>query len=87
MSERPLPHPGKHVRKYMEANKLNVTQLADRLGVTRPSTSNLLNGHNGITAKMALRLERIFSRPARWWLTLQLNYDLQRAMENAKERR
>ena len=38
--------------------KLWVTEAAKGLGVSRRSLSELLNGRNGISADMALRLER-----------------------------
>ena len=75
MNARPI-HPGEHVREYMESREWTVTELAKRLRIGRVATSNLVNRRAGISAPMALRLELVFSRPARFWLTLQLNYDL-----------
>ena len=53
------PHPGEIIRKdCLRPVKLWVTEAAKGLGVSRQSLSELLNGRNGISADMALRLER-----------------------------
>ncbi len=39
---------------------LSVTELAERLRVTRQAASNLLNGNAGLSAEMAIRFEKAF---------------------------
>ena len=56
-----------------------MTAAAKGLGVSRQSLSELLNGRNGISADMALRLERAGWSTAEFWLRNQLTYDLWRA--------
>ena len=49
-------HPGKWLRsEVVEPSGLNVTDLANRFGVSRQSMSKLLNGHQGLSAQMAIR--------------------------------
>jgi addiction module HigA family antidote len=45
--------------------------------------SELLNGHNGVTAEMALRLEMAGWGTAESWLRNQLSYDLWQARQRA----
>ena len=53
------PHPGEIIREdCLTPLKLSVTEAAKGLGVSRQSLSELLNGRNGISADMALRLEK-----------------------------
>ena len=53
------PHPGEILREdCIIPAGLSVTEAALRLGVSRQSMSELLNGRNGISADMALRLEK-----------------------------
>src|SRR3984957_11982375 len=53
------PHPGDIIREDCLAPLgLSVTAAAEWLGVSRQSLSELLNGHNGVSAEMAIRLER-----------------------------
>jgi antitoxin HigA-1 len=77
------PHPGLSVRHdCIEALKLTVTQAAKILGVTRQALNNLINGKSGISADMALRLDKAFGGGAETWLRLQMAYDLSQARQH-----
>jgi antitoxin HigA-1 len=55
------PHMGRFIRtEILEPLGLSVSEAADILGVGRPALSNLLNGHAGLSAEMALRIEKAF---------------------------
>lgn len=69
------PHPGEVLREYLPEG-MRVTEVAQRLGVPRPTLSKLLNGHAGISAEMALRLEKALGTSASMWLGMQAAYDL-----------
>ena len=56
---------------------------AKGLGISRGSLSELLNGHNGVSAEMALRLEKAGWSTAETWLRMQLGYDLWHARQRA----
>ena len=74
------PHPGEIIREDCLAPAgLSVTEAAVRLGVSRQSVSELINGRNGISADMALRLEKAGWGPALSWLRNQVSYDLWQA--------
>jgi addiction module HigA family antidote len=74
------PHPGEIVREdCMVPSGLSVTEAAVRLGVSRQSMSELINGRNGISADMALRLEKAGWGAALSWLRNQASYDLWQA--------
>jgi len=73
----PPVHPGKILKEmYLEPLDINITQLAENLGVARKTVSQLVNGHMGISAEMALRLAKAFDTSAELWLNMQRNYDL-----------
>jgi len=55
---------------------LTVTAAAEGLGVTRKTLSDLLNGHSGVSAKMAIRLEKAGWSTADAWLRMQVARDL-----------
>lgn len=63
------PHPGKAVREFL--GEMTVTEAASRLGVTRVSLSRILNGTNGISADMALRLAAAFGTSAELWISMR----------------
>lgn len=77
-------HPGRVLKTlYLDGLDLTVTEAAKGLGVSRQALSNIINGHNGITPEMALRLEKAFGTSRQAWLNMQQNYDLWHAMQEA----
>ncbi len=71
------PHPGEIIREdCIVPLGLTITQVAQALGVTRKTLSQLLNGHTGISPEMSVRLSKAFGRTPEGWLALQAAYDL-----------
>lgn len=80
------PHPGLSVRHdCLEPLGLSVTEAARRLGVSRKQLSDVLNGHSGISAEMAIRLDKAFGGGADTWYRLQAAFDLAQAMTRADD--
>lgn len=80
------PHPGRSVRHdCIEALSLTITEAARILGVTRQTLNNLVNGKSGISAEMAIRLDKAFGGGAETWLRLQAAYDLAQARQHEGE--
>ena len=78
-------HPGEVLREWM-ADDITVTQLAKHLSISRVSLSRLLNGVNGISGNMALKLAQAFPKTsAGHWMQLQANYDLSKASRERQE--
>jgi len=78
------PHPGLAVREdCLVPLGLTVTEGARVLGVSRQALNNLVNGKAGITAEMAIRLDKAFGGSAEVWLRMQTSYDLAQAMKVA----
>ena len=76
------PHPGRVVyEECLEPLQLTITEAAKGLGVTRNSLSRLINGHNGISPEMAVRLSKAFGGSAESWLRQQVSYDLAQIQE------
>jgi antitoxin HigA-1 len=53
--------------------------------VTRQTLNNLINGKSGISADMAIRLDKAFGGDAETWLRLQMAYDLAQARKREKQ--
>ena len=71
------PHPGLSVRHdCLEPLGLSVAGGAKVLGITRQAMNNLVSGKAGISAEMAVRLEKAFGGGAETWLRMQAAYDL-----------
>ncbi|MDH4329750.1 MAG: HigA family addiction module antitoxin [Nitrospira sp.] len=74
------PHPGLSVRHdCLEPLGLSIADGAKALGVTRQALNNLVTGKAGISAEMAIRLEKAFGGGAETWLRMQAAYDLAQA--------
>ena len=78
------PHPGEVIREdCLNPMGLSITVAAAWLDVPRQSLSKLLDGENGLSADMAIRLEKAGWGHAETWLGLQLSHDLWRARQHA----
>jgi antitoxin HigA-1 len=77
------PHPGLSVRHdCIEPLGLTITEAAKALDVTRQALNNLVNDKSGISADMAIRLDKAFGGGAETWLRLQMAYDLAQARQH-----
>lgn len=73
-------HPGLWLRaEVVEPAGLSVTALAERLNVTRQAASDLLNGHAGVSAEMAIRFDKAFGVKANTLMRMQGAYELAEA--------
>jgi antitoxin HigA-1 len=72
----PAIHPGRILRRELDARKLSANRLALDLGVPSGRITDILNGRRSISADTALRLARYFGNSAQFWLDLQSQYDI-----------
>ena len=78
------PHPGIMLKNDVLAPLgLGVTEAARKLGMSRVALSRVVNGRAGISPELAIRLEEAGVSTARFWLNLQVNYDLAQARGQA----
>jgi addiction module HigA family antidote len=76
-------HPGEILFEfYLEPLKLTVTEAAEKLLITRPNLSAIVNGKAGISPTMAVKLARAFNTSPHYWLNLQASYDLWHVLKN-----
>ncbi len=69
--------------EIIEGNELTVSSGARILGVTRQALSTLLNGGGGLSADMALRIEKAFGVKMDTLLRMQANYEIAEARKRA----
>ena len=70
-------HPGIILKGlYLEPMTINITQAASKLGVARKTLSQLVNGHMGVSAEMAIRLSKALNTTPQLWMNMQQGYDL-----------
>ncbi len=71
------PHPGELLREdVLLPLGIEITDAAQRLGMSRTALSRVINGRAGISPDLAVRLERAGVSTARFWMALQSNYEL-----------
>ncbi len=70
-------HPGEILlEEFLKPMELSQTRLANDIGVSPRRVNEIVLGKRGITADTALRLARYFRMSAKFWLGLQLDYEL-----------
>ena len=76
-------HPGTVLKEAVfEPLGLSVSEAAERLSMSRPALSRVLNCHAGISPDLAIRLETAGVSQARFWLNMQVNYELAQARKH-----
>lgn len=79
------PHPGEILKElYIKPMHLTVTAVAEGIGVSRKTLSELLSKRCGISPTMAIRLAKAFATSPESWLNLQQQYDLWQAKKKQK---
>ena len=80
------PHPGEVLKDGLfTGTGITVTDFARRIGVTRVTLSKVLNGRNGVSADMAVRLAAAIGGSAESWLHMQAQYDLAASEKSLKK--
>src|SRR6266550_3732821 len=70
-----VSHPGDTVLEYLKYYGWSQRDLARRTGLTPKTISEICNGKGRITPPTALAFEKVFQRPAHFWLNLQRQFD------------
>lgn len=72
----PVAHPGRMLKRELEARNLSANRLALELGVPPGRITDILNYRRSISADTAVRLGRYFGNGAQFWIDLQGQYDI-----------
>ena len=81
-------HPGQIIRHdCLEPLGLSVTEGANILRATRRTLNNLVNGKDGISPKMAIRLSKASGSTPETWLQMRHAYDLAQARKHESKTR
>lgn len=83
--QRPPTHPGEMLfEEFIKPLGVSQTELAIRLGISFPRLNEIVHAKRAVTPDTALRLARVVSMPADFWLGLQLDWDLWQAMHGSR---
>ena len=79
-------HPGEVLlEEFLKPMNLSQNQMALALRVPARRINEIVHGKRRITADTALRLARYFNMSPRFWLGLQMDYDLDVAEDEVGE--
>jgi addiction module HigA family antidote len=77
------PHPGSILKEdVLPELNMTVEQFADHLGMKRANLSAILNGKRAISTDVAIRLGKALQTGTRYWLAMQMQYDLSHDIPN-----
>ena len=78
MKKLPPIHPGEVLlREFLEPHGITQYRLAKDIHVPPRRISEIVRGLRSISADTALRLSRYFATSERFWLNLQVRYDIE----------
>jgi antitoxin HigA-1 len=87
MKKIPPVHPGEILNvEFLEPLGISQNQLGRDLGVSPRRINEIIHAKRTLTADTALRLACYFGNSARFWLGLQMDYDLDIAEDEMADR-
>ena len=79
--------PGEYLAEEIEARGITQKELAKRMRRPLNAINEIINGKKTITAETALQLEEVMPEiPARFWLNLETDYQLTKALLNKRSK-
>jgi len=78
----PAVSPGEMLlEEFLKPMGIGQVEAARRLGISLNRLNEVVLGKRGITADTALKLARFFKMSPQFWMRLQADWDLHRALE------
>jgi HTH-type transcriptional regulator/antitoxin HigA len=79
--------PGEYLAEEIQTQEISQKELARRMGRPLNAINEIINGKKAITAGTALQLEEVMPEiPARFWLNLETDYQLTKALIKRRQR-
>jgi addiction module HigA family antidote len=69
------PHPGAVLETVLDETPITISEAARKLNLSRGFLSAVVNGRKPVRADLAVRLQRAGLSTARFWLSMQADYD------------
>ncbi|HEY9864417.1 HigA family addiction module antitoxin [Planktothrix paucivesiculata] len=80
-------HPGEILlEEFLNPMEITLEKLAEDIHISLIKIDEIIQGKSSITADIALRLSKYFELSERFWLNLQINYDLELAKDQLEDR-
>ncbi len=86
MNKLPNIHPGEVLlEEFLKPSNISNYRLAKEINVSQTKISEIVRGKRAITADTALRLSKYFGNSAKFWMGLQIDYDLEECRKKINE--
>lgn len=80
-------HPGEILlEEFLNPMEITFKKLAEDIHIPLSKIDEIIQGKSAITADIALRLSKYFGLSERFWLNIQVNYDLELAKDQLEDR-
>lgn len=87
MNKKQVSHPGIILQtQWLSPMKLSQNHVAIEMGVPARRINEIVLGKRAITADTALRLGCFFGTPPRFWLNLQMEYNIEKQKQKNGEK-
>ena len=78
-------HPGEILlEEFLNPMEINSSKLAEDINVSLDTINQIIEGKQSINAEIALRLSKYFGLSERFWLNLQVKYDIEITKDRLK---
>lgn len=74
-----LVHPGEYIKDEIEYIEISQRKLAIQMGISPSLLNEILNGKRSVSVEYALLFEAALNIPAHILISLQADYDMQKA--------
>lgn len=72
-------HPGEMIKDELKERGMTQKQLAEETGIKTSVLSETINGKRSVSLSVAVALEKALDIPADVWMSMQTQYDLDKA--------
>lgn len=87
MDKIPPIHPGDILlEEFLQPMEISQYRLAKAINVSRKRISEIINGKRGLSIDTAFRLSRYFGVSVEFWTGLQLDFDIETALDKIGEK-
>ena len=77
-------HPGEIIKDELDAREMKQKELASLMSMPTSVLNDIIKGRRAVTPEVAVLLQEILGIDASYWLSLQNQYDIDRANINKK---
>ncbi|MEL4898408.1 HigA family addiction module antitoxin [Crocosphaera sp. Alani8] len=78
-------HPGEILlEEFLKPMSINSSKLAENINVSVNTINQIIEGKQSIDAEIGLRLSKYFGLSERFWLNLQVKYDIEITKDRLK---